>query len=86
MVLLLADGPDFCAGADLEQTIRNATTHGPIENLADAARLGALFVALRRLGPVEVSELTGRQETIEFRLPPELTDGTSAGRRATAKV
>jgi 4-hydroxy-3-methylbut-2-enyl diphosphate reductase len=42
--------------------------------------------ALRRLGPVEVSELTGRQETIEFRLPPELTDGTSAGRRATAKV
>ncbi len=31
--------------------------------------------ALRRLGSVEVSELTGRQETIEFRLPPELTDG-----------
>jgi hypothetical protein len=30
--------------------------------------------------------LTGRQETIEFRLPAELTDGTSAGRRATAKV
>src|SRR5271156_3944291 len=28
--------------------------------------------ALRRLGPVEVSELTSRQETIEFRLPPEL--------------
>ena len=40
---------------------------------------------LRRLGPVEVSELTGRQETIEFRLPPELTDGLTAG-RATAKV
>jgi hypothetical protein len=30
--------------------------------------------------------LTGRQETIEFRLPPELTDGLSAGRRAAAKV
>src|SRR5271154_5418034 len=41
--------------------------------------------ALRRLGPVEVSELTGRQETIEFRLPPELTDGRSSV-RATAKV
>jgi 4-hydroxy-3-methylbut-2-enyl diphosphate reductase len=40
---------------------------------------------LRRLGPVEVSELTGRQETIEFRLPPELTDGRTA-RRAGAKV
>jgi 4-hydroxy-3-methylbut-2-enyl diphosphate reductase len=41
--------------------------------------------ALRQLGPVEVSELTGRQETIEFRLPPELTDDVTAG-RATAKV
>jgi 4-hydroxy-3-methylbut-2-enyl diphosphate reductase len=41
--------------------------------------------ALRRLGPVAVSELTGRQETIEFRLPPELTEGRTAG-RVTAKV
>ncbi len=41
--------------------------------------------ALRRLGPVEVSELTGRQETIEFRLPPELTDGRLP-ERAAAKV
>src|ERR1700724_2681006 len=38
--------------------------------------------ALRRLGPVEVSELTGRQETIEFRLPPELTDGRLPERAA----
>ena len=36
--------------------------------------------ALRRLGPVDVSELTGRQETIEFRLPPELTGSSAAGR------
>jgi 4-hydroxy-3-methylbut-2-enyl diphosphate reductase len=28
--------------------------------------------ALRRLGPVEVTTLPGREETIEFRLPPEL--------------
>ncbi len=41
--------------------------------------------ALRRLGPVDVSQLHGRHETIEFRLPPELTDGVTAG-RATAKV
>jgi 4-hydroxy-3-methylbut-2-enyl diphosphate reductase len=41
--------------------------------------------ALRRLGSVEVSQLHGRHETIEFRLPPELTDGLTAG-RATAKV
>ena len=31
--------------------------------------------ALRRLGPVEVSTLPGREENIEFRLPAELTDG-----------
>jgi 4-hydroxy-3-methylbut-2-en-1-yl diphosphate reductase len=42
--------------------------------------------ALRRLGPVEVSQLTGRQETIEFRLPAELTDGSVRDRRAAASV
>jgi 4-hydroxy-3-methylbut-2-enyl diphosphate reductase len=31
-----------------------------------------LIEALRRLGPVEVSTLPGREETIEFRLPPDL--------------
>jgi len=29
--------------------------------------------ALRRVAPVEISTLSGREETIEFRLPPELT-------------
>ena len=29
--------------------------------------------ALRRIGPVEVSVLPGREENIEFRLPAELT-------------
>jgi 4-hydroxy-3-methylbut-2-enyl diphosphate reductase len=42
--------------------------------------------ALRRLGPVEVSQLTGRQETIEFRLPAELTDGSVRDRRAAASA
>jgi methylglutaconyl-CoA hydratase len=60
VVFLAADGPDFCAGADLEQTIRNATTNGPIENLADATRLGALFIAMRRLGKVIVAAVHGR--------------------------
>ena len=31
--------------------------------------------ALRQYGPVEVSTLPGREEHIEFRLPPELSDG-----------
>jgi 4-hydroxy-3-methylbut-2-enyl diphosphate reductase len=31
-----------------------------------------VIAALRRLGPVDVSTLPGRQETIEFRLPAEL--------------
>jgi 4-hydroxy-3-methylbut-2-enyl diphosphate reductase len=42
--------------------------------------------ALRRLGPVDVSQLTGRQETIEFRLPPELSEGRRSAARAEAKV
>ena len=31
--------------------------------------------ALRRIGPVEVSTLPGREEHMEFRLPAELTEG-----------
>ena len=31
--------------------------------------------ALRRIGPVKVSVLPGREENIEFRLPAELTAG-----------
>src|SRR5499425_1709149 len=43
--------------------------------------------ALRRLRTVDVSTLPGRHETIEFRLPPELTDGaTVAARRAAERV
>src|ERR1700680_4945166 len=34
-----------------------------------------VIAALRRLGQVEVSTLPGREETIEFRLPPELATG-----------
>jgi 1-deoxy-D-xylulose-5-phosphate synthase len=39
---------------------------------------------LRRLGPVEVSTLSGPDETIEFRLPPELASVSSLPRLPTA--
>ena len=78
---LIADGselqPDWFNGADTVGITAGASAPEVlVEDVIDG---------LRRLGPVEVSELTGRQETIEFRLPPELTDGLTAG-RATAKV
>ncbi len=40
--------------------------------------------ALRRLGPVEVSTLPGREENIEFRLPAELAEGCTDGQPAVA--
>ena len=39
---------------------------------------------LRRLGPVEVSTLNGPDETIEFRLPPQLASVSSPPRLPTA--
>ena len=78
---LIADGsevePDWFNGAKTVGITAGASAPEVlVEDVIDA---------LRGLGPVEVSELTGRQETIEFRLPPELTDGITAS-RATAKV
>jgi methylglutaconyl-CoA hydratase len=49
VILLRAEGPDFCAGADLAALERIAAGAGPLENLDDAARLGDLFVRMRRL-------------------------------------
>jgi len=60
VIVIDAEGADFCAGADLEQTIGNVTTAGPIENLADAARLGRLFVTIRRLTKVVIAAVQGR--------------------------
>jgi methylglutaconyl-CoA hydratase len=48
VVLLRGEGPAFCAGADLAQLERIAGGAGPMENLADAAGLGELFVRMRR--------------------------------------
>lgn len=60
VILLDADGPDFCAGADLDQTLAQASGAGPVENLASAARLGDLFVAMRRHPRVIVAAVRGR--------------------------
>ena len=48
VLLLAANGPDFCAGADLARLERVAAGADPLENLEDAAGLGALFIAMRR--------------------------------------
>lgn len=48
VMLLRGAGPDFCAGADLEQMEKIAAGAGPLENLADAGRLGALLIEMRR--------------------------------------
>jgi 4-hydroxy-3-methylbut-2-en-1-yl diphosphate reductase len=80
---LIADGsevePDWFRTADTVGITAGASAPEVlVEDVIDA---------LRRLGPVEVSELTGRQETIEFRLPPELADGVAASHaRAQAQV
>jgi methylglutaconyl-CoA hydratase len=59
VVVLRGAGKDFCAGADLEQLRRIADGAGPVENLDDAARLGALLVAMRRMRKPVVAAVHG---------------------------
>ncbi|MEN8374493.1 MAG: enoyl-CoA hydratase/isomerase family protein [Gemmatimonadota bacterium] len=49
VILLRGEGPDFCAGADLSEMEKLVSAAGPLENLQDAAQLGALLVRMRRL-------------------------------------
>ena len=44
---------------------------------APEAMVEDVLAALRRLGPVDVSTMAGREEHAEFRLPPELADVTA---------
>jgi 4-hydroxy-3-methylbut-2-en-1-yl diphosphate reductase len=64
-------------GSELDPSwFRNAKTVGITAGAsAPEVLVEDVIDALRRLNPVDVSQLTGRHETIEFRLPPELTDG-----------
>ena len=66
---LIADGSELEA-----EWVRDARTVGLTAGAsAPEVLVEDVIAALRRLGPVEVSTLPGRQETIEFRLPAELT-------------
>lgn len=47
VILLRGEGPDFCAGADLEE-LEATTSKGSEASLAEARRLGALFLRMRR--------------------------------------
>lgn len=59
VVALRGAGRDFCAGADLEE-IAASQGKGPEAGLADAQRLGEVFVAIRRLRPPVVAVVRGR--------------------------
>jgi methylglutaconyl-CoA hydratase len=58
-IVLDANGPDFCAGADLAQLERIASGASPLENLEDADALGALLVRMRRLPKPIVAAVQG---------------------------
>lgn len=63
VLVLRGAGPDFCAGADLDELLASADR--PLaENEADALRLGELLLALRRIpkpviGAVQGSAIAG---------------------------
>ena len=65
---LIADSSELKA-----EWVKNARSVGLTAGAsAPEVLVGGVIDALGRLGPVEVSVLAGRQETIEFRLPSEL--------------
>jgi methylglutaconyl-CoA hydratase len=59
VVLLTGAGEDFCAGADLA-AIESLKDAGVMENLADARRLGDLFLDMRRHPRPIVAAVRGR--------------------------
>ncbi len=59
VVALRGAGRDFCAGADLDE-IAASQVRGPEAGLADAQRLGEVFVAIRRLRQPVVAAVRGR--------------------------
>jgi methylglutaconyl-CoA hydratase len=59
VVVLRGEGPDFCAGADLEELAR-MTEMGEEASLADARRLGDLLLRMRRHPRPIVCAVQGR--------------------------
>jgi methylglutaconyl-CoA hydratase len=59
VILLRGEGKDFCAGADLSE-LERITRLGPEASLADAQRLGALLLAMRRHPRPIVAAVHGR--------------------------
>jgi len=59
VVALAANGPDFCAGADLLE-IQASVEEGVMASLADAASLGELFLLVRKLEKPVVALVEGR--------------------------
>ncbi|HTI55509.1 MAG TPA: enoyl-CoA hydratase/isomerase family protein, partial [Verrucomicrobiae bacterium] len=59
VVALRGAGKDFCAGADLQELLDSAD-RSPAENEASALRLGAVFLAIRRLPKPVVAVVQGR--------------------------
>lgn len=70
---LIADGselnPDWVRDASVIGITAGAS--------APEAMVEDVLAALRRLGPVEVTTMAGREENAEFRLPPELANVTA---------
>jgi methylglutaconyl-CoA hydratase len=59
VILLRGEGPDFCAGADLRE-LEGMLDQSPEAGLADARRLGALLLAMRRHPKPIVAVVQGR--------------------------
>ncbi|MGW8267886.1 MAG: enoyl-CoA hydratase/isomerase family protein, partial [Longimicrobiales bacterium] len=59
VILLRGAGPDFCAGADLEE-LEGMLDRSPEAGLEDARRLGALLLAMRRHPKPIVAVVHGR--------------------------
>ena len=59
VVVLTGAGADFCAGADLSE-LEKVSSQGPEASLADASRLGRLFVLMRECPKPVLAAVRGR--------------------------